>query len=151
MGYAMNFYHDQVVAGGEAGVPLPPAHRMIFVRHGRVRVGDVVLDSGDSLFAPDEMIVTSEDEWSQVWRWEIAPVSANPVRVEGMGRLSHLPMSCPLTTLNLYPGDRWLFRLDQIASQPGHVAPLHTHAGPGIRCLTIGTFNFQEGEHGMRG
>ena len=94
MGYAMNFYHDQVVAGGEAGVPLPPAHRMIFVRHGRVRVGDVVLDSGDSLFAPDEMIVTSEDEWSQVWRWEIAPVSANPVRVEGMGRLSHLPMSC---------------------------------------------------------
>ena len=56
----MNFYHDQVVAGGEAGVPLPPAHRMIFVRHGRVRVGDVVLDSGDSLFAPDEMIVTSE-------------------------------------------------------------------------------------------
>ncbi len=150
MGYAMNLYHDQVIAGAESGTPLTSAKRMIFVRHGRVRVNDVTLRAGDSLFVTDEMVTTSEDEWSQIWRWEIAPVNVAPLLMQNMGSLSHLRMASPLTTLNLYAGDRWLFRLDQIASQAGHVAPLHTHAGPGIRCVTTGTFNFQEGAHGMR-
>jgi hypothetical protein len=96
------------------------------------------------------MTVTSDHIWSQIWRWEIAPVNAAALLMKNMGCISHLRLSCPLTTLHLYPGDRWLFRLDQIASQAGHIAPLHTHAGPGIRCITVGTFNFQEGAHGMR-
>lgn len=150
MGYSMNLYHDQVIAGAESGAPLAPVHRMIFIRHGQVRVNDITLNAGDSLFVTDEMTVTSDHEWSQIWRWEIAPVNAAPLLMDSMGCLSHLRMASPLTTLNLHEGNRCLFRLDQIASEPGHVAPLHTHAGPGIRCVTMGTFNFQEGAHGMR-
>ena len=77
MGCAMNPYHGQVIAAAEP-LPLAPAHRMFFVRHGSMHVNEVALEAGDTLFAPDALTVTSTVEWFQVWRWEIALVNAAP-------------------------------------------------------------------------
>jgi quercetin dioxygenase-like cupin family protein len=40
------------------------------------------------------------------------------------------------------PGD-WLIRCDRIDFPPGGVAYLHTHPGPGIRCLLFGGIRIQ--------
>ena len=44
------------------------------------------------------------------------------------------------------PGD-WLIRCDRVDFPPGGVAYLHTHPGPGIRCLLFGSIRIEsEGE-----
>ena len=89
-------------------------------------------------------------DWSQVWRWEIAPPNQDPVLLDGGGLLSTRRMSRVITSLDMPPGSSWLFRLDRITSPPGRVADWHRHPGPGIRCLLEGTFNVQQNAESIR-
>lgn len=41
--------------------------------------------------------------------------------------------------VSLDPGTEWLMRCDRVDFPPGGVAYLHTHPGPGIRCLLAGS------------
>ena len=41
--------------------------------------------------------------------------------------------------VELDPGSDWLVRCDRVDFPPGGVAHLHTHPGPGIRCLLFGS------------
>jgi hypothetical protein len=44
--------------------------------------------------------------------------------------------------VGLAPGD-WLIRCDRVDFPPGGVAYLHTHPGPGIRCLLFGSIRIE--------
>ena len=90
------------------------------------------------------LALQSAGEWSQVWRWELAPPNAAPRLLQGDGVFSSLRMSRLITSLAMPEGTRWLFRLDQIISAAGRIADRHQHPGPGIRCLIEGTFNVQQ-------
>ena len=49
--------------------------------------------------------------------------------------------------VDLDPSVEWLIRCDRVDFPPGGVAYLHTHPGPGIRCLLHGTLRIDaEGE-----
>ena len=41
--------------------------------------------------------------------------------------------------VELDPSVEWIMRCDRVDFAPGAVAPLHTHPGPGIRCLLCGS------------
>jgi hypothetical protein len=43
----------------------------------------------------------------------------------------------------LDPGTRWLMRCDRVDFPPGGIAYLHTHPGPGIRCLLQGSIRIE--------
>ena len=43
----------------------------------------------------------------------------------------------------LDPGVQWLMRCDRVDFPPGGVAYLHTHPGPGIRCLLRGSIRIE--------
>jgi hypothetical protein len=45
--------------------------------------------------------------------------------------------------LDLDPGTKWLLRCDRVDFPPGGVAYLHTHPGPGIRCLLRGSIRIE--------
>ena len=45
--------------------------------------------------------------------------------------------------VRLDDGDGWLMRCDRIDFPPGGVAYLHTHPGPGIRCLLSGSIRIE--------
>ena len=144
MPFALNLYHDQVGAGGATASALAPAHRLLYVRHGRVEINGQLLSADAAIYCDSTVALKSAGEWSQIWRWELASPNAAPLLHDGEGVLSALRMSRVITSLAMPEGTRWLFRLDQIISAAGRIADRHQHPGPGIRCLLEGTFNVQQ-------
>ena len=144
MPYSLNLYHDQVGASGTSSSPLAAAHRLLYVRHGRVELNGELMKADDAIYCSGPLAMKSAGGWAQVWRWELALPSASPALLEGQGVLSSLRMSRVITSLAMPEGTRWLFRLDQIISAAGRIADRHQHPGPGIRCLLEGTFNVQQ-------
>ena len=144
MPFSLNFYHDQVGASGVTASPLAPAHRLLYVRHGRVEINGRTMGAGEALYCDGSLAFKSADEWSQIWRWELASPNAAPLLHEGEGVLSSLRMSRVITSLAMPEGSRWLLRLDEITTGAGRIADRHQHPGPGIRCLLEGTFNVQQ-------
>jgi hypothetical protein len=102
MPFALNFYHDQVGAGGATSSALAPAHRLLYVRHGCVEINGQVLSADAAIYCDGAVTLKSAGEWSQVWRWELAPPNAAPLLHDGEGVLSALacrgsspPWPCP--------------------------------------------------------
>jgi hypothetical protein len=144
MPFALNFYHDQVAADGASTSVLAPAHRLLYVRHGAAEINGQLMKTDEAVYCSDAVALKSAGQWSQVWRWELAPPNAAPAFHEGGGVLSQLRMSRVIANLAMLDGTRWLFRLDHITSAAGRIADRHQHPGPGIRCLLEGTFNVQQ-------
>ena len=150
MPFALNFYHDQVAASGAASAALPTAHRLLYVRHGSVEINGQTMSADAALYCDSTVTLKSAGDWSQVWRWDLAPPNAAPLLHEGAGVLSSLRMARVISTLALNAGTSWLFRLDQINTAAGRIADRHQHPGPGIRCLNEGAFNVQQDAESAR-
>lgn len=150
MPFVLNFYHDQVGAGGSTAAALAGAHRLLYVRHGRVDINGQTMAADEATYCDAALALKSAGEWSQVWRWELAAPNAAPALHDGGGILSSLRMSRVITNLAMPEGTRWLFRLDQITSAAGRIADRHQHPGPGIRCLLEGAFNVQQAVESAR-
>jgi len=144
MPYVLNLYHDQIGADGSTASALTPAHRLLYVRHGRVVINGQAMAADEATYCDGALALQSAGEWSQVWRWELALPNAAPLLHQSSDVLSSLRMSRVITSLAMEEGTRWLFRLDQIISAAGRIADRHQHPGPGIRCLLEGTFNVQQ-------
>jgi len=150
MPFALNFFHDQIVAGGSSAPALPAAHRLLYVRYGRVVINGQTLNIGEATYCEGPVTLQSAADWSQVWRWELAVPNSTPLLLDGSGVLSSLRMSRVITHLAMLDGSRWLFRLDQIIGAAGRIADRHQHPGPGIRCLLEGTFNVAQDAESAR-
>ncbi len=144
MPFSLNFYHDQVAADGSTASPLPPVHRLLYVRRGRVVINDKTMGADEAAYCDAPLQLQSAGAWSQVWRWELAAPNAPPALLQGSGVLSGLRMSRVIAGLPMLEGTRWLFRLDRIVTAAGRIADRHQHPGPGIRCLLEGAFNVQQ-------
>jgi hypothetical protein len=150
MPYALSLYHDQLSAGGATSAALPPAHRLLYVRHGSAEINGKTMSADEAIYADGELTLRATGAWSQVWRWELALPNAAPLMTQGEGVLTHLRMARIITSLNMQPGSQWLFRLDQINTPAGRIADRHQHPGPGIRCLLEGSFNVQQDAESVR-
>jgi hypothetical protein len=150
MPFSLNFYHDQIAGEGATASPLPSAHRLLYVRHGRAVINDLLVSADEASYWNGPLALKGDGAWSEVWRWELAPPDAAPQLHDGAGVLSRLKMSRVITTLGMLDGTRWLFRLDQITSAAGRIADRHQHPGPGIRCLLEGAFNVQQAAESAR-
>ena len=106
MPFALNFYHDQVGASGATASALAPAHRLLYVRHGRVEISGQVLSADAAIYCDSTVTLTSAGEWSQIWRWELEPPNAAPLLHDGEGVLSGLRMSRVITSLVMPEGSR---------------------------------------------
>ena len=148
MPFNINFYQDQVLAGGATSTPLGPLPRLLYVRDGEVAVNGRDLRAGEYAAASESCEVAGTAEWSQVWRWEVDRPNRRHTLLTGADVLTMHRMSRLITTLDMARGSEWLFRLDQITSRAGHISDPHLHPGPGIRCLLRGTFNIEQ--HGER-
>jgi hypothetical protein len=144
MPFALNFYRDQIGADGATATALRPAHRLLYVRHGRVAINDQTMSADEATYCETPVVLKSTGEWSEIWRWELALPNAPPLLHQGMGVLSSLRMARVIATLAMPEGSRWLLRLDQITSAAGRIADRHQHPGPGVRCLLEGAFNVQQ-------
>lgn len=149
MPYALNFYKDQVGADGATTEALPAAHRLVYVRYGSVLVNGRVMTRDQGAYLADAIALRSNGEWSEVWRWDLVSPSVAPLLHKGAAVFSSLRMSQIVSAIEMEAGSQWLFRLDQIVSDPGRVSNPH-RPWPGIRCLVEGAFNIHQSTETVR-
>ncbi len=114
--------------------------RAIYVTGGSISVGDKTYAYNDGLVVTGAVTVTAGDEGASLWRWDLsdaAPVDApahNALKLSGPGP-EHLEVA----------GN--FMRLDSVTFPPSGTAMLHTHQGPGIRCLREGSIRIDTEGH----
>jgi hypothetical protein len=131
----LRLYEDTLSGGGAFDAALPAMPRMIFVVHGAVTVAQRLLGDGEAWFGAGPLALTPGKAGATCWRFELAPAAGADGAARGRGVVSHEKMSARLDTL---PAGDLLMRGDSVGFPPGGCAYLHTHQGPGIRCLIEG-------------
>jgi hypothetical protein len=150
MSLALNFYHDQRGEDGGTSVALPPAHRILYVRHGRAEVNGRMMNADEGRYCDEPVALRSSVAWCEIWRWELALPNAPVTLHEGAGVLSLPKMRRIIAYFSMLNGTHWLFRLDRIITPAGGIADRHQHPGPGIRCLLEETFNVHQAAESHR-
>ena len=132
MPYEMRLFEDTLFGDEEVRFD-DPAPRAIYVSAGSISVDaeDVPLDGGVVL--TDAATLCAGGDGATVWRWE---VRSSNVDADVHGHRTTLRLAGRIDPAAI--ADELLIRLDSVAFPPGGAALLHTHQGPGIRCLREG-------------
>ena len=128
----MRLFEDTLFGGEEVRFE-DPAPRAIYVSAGSISVNgeDIPLDGGVVL--TEAAVLWAGGDGATVWRWEIR---ASDAETDAYGHRTTLRLAGRIDPAAI--ADELLIRLDSVAFPPGGTAPLHTHQGPGIRCLREG-------------
>jgi hypothetical protein len=126
---------EDTISGNVAGVRLLPLPRMIFVVHGTLTIDGRAFRDGEAWHGEGAAVLATGPDGVTCWRWELAPPGGGGSLASGPGVISLLKLNAVLDTL---PKGDLLMRGDSVAFPPGGCAYLHTHQGPGIRCLIEG-------------
>jgi len=130
------FSSDETVAD-QAGVA-----NALFVAAGQVTVGIAAIDRDDGIVVTEPRTLKAGPDGACLWRWEVVD-ALDEVRV--LASRSRLLLS---EALSAVPGlEGQLLRLDSVAFPPGGCAYLHTHQGPGIRCIIEGAIRIDSEGH----
>jgi hypothetical protein len=118
--------------------------RAIYVTAGSVKIDELELASDNGTVTLDCPTIEAGPEGASLWRWEVARKSAD---IEEIGAETCLKMAAAI-----FDGDvtaSHLLRLDSVAFPPGGCAYLHTHQGPGTRCLIEGRVRIDTDGHSV--
>jgi hypothetical protein len=130
----LRLYEDTF--GDAAGdVQLPALPRMMFVVHGSVSIAGRTFGDGEAWHGEGAMTLKAAKTGATCWRWELSSGEAAGCVIVGPAIASQEKISEALETL---PKGELLLRGDSVGFPPGGCAYLHTHQGPGIRCLIEG-------------
>jgi len=132
--------YDDVLAN-EAEMSLPARPRMLFVVHGEIVLAERALRDGEAFASEGAVHLRAGGNGANVWRWELA--ADGEVAAAGTAD-SREKLSARLDSL---PKGALLLRGDSVAFPPGGCAYLHTHQGPGIRCLIEGGIRIDTAGH----
>jgi hypothetical protein len=130
----LRLYEDTLSADGVLDAALPAMPRMVFVVHGTATIAGRAFADGEAWCGEGAISPIPGTAGVTCWRFEFAPSAASGA-ARGQGVASHEKLVAPLDTL---PAGDLLLRGDSVAFPPGGCAYLHTHQGPGIRCLIEG-------------
>ena len=134
MNPVMRLYED-TFTGSAREVTLTPLPRMIFVVHGMARIDGTRFTDGEAWHGEGAATLMPGSGGVTCWRFELAPPTGGGSIASGPGVTSLQKLTALLETL---PKGELLMRGDSVAFPPGGCAFLHTHWGPGIRCLLDG-------------
>ena len=132
MPYEMRLFEDTLFDDEEARFD-DPAPRAFYVSAGSISVDGENVPMDEGVLQTDAATVRAGADGATVWRWEVgsadecADVYARRTGLRLAGRIDPAAIA-----------DELLIRLDSVAFPPGGTALLHTHQGPGIRCLREG-------------
>jgi hypothetical protein len=130
----LRLYEDTFSADGALDGPLPAMPREVFVVHGAATIDGRTFGDGEAWFGEGALSLTPGKAGVTCWRFELTSSTADGA-ARGRGVASREKLVAPLDTL---PAGDLLMRGDSVAFPPGGCAYLHTHQGPGIRCLIEG-------------
>jgi hypothetical protein len=131
----LRLYEDTFSADAALDAGWPSMPRMVFIVHGSAMIAGRTYGDGEAWFGEGALALAPGKTGVTCWRFEFAPTSAPSGVARGHGVISHKKLAVALDTL---PAGDLLMRGDSVAFPPGGCAFLHTHRGPGIRCLLEG-------------
>ena len=132
MSYEMRLFEDTLFGGEEVRFD-DPAPRALYVSAGSVAVNGEEVPMDDGLVSTDAVTLRAGGDGATVWRWEVGSIAAD---ADAYGHRTNLRLTGTIDPAAI--ADELLIRLDSVAFPPGGTALLHTHQGPGIRCLREG-------------
>ena len=136
----LSLYED--ILSNDTTLALPARPRMLFVVHGAVTIADRGLHDGEAWHGEDAVTLGSGKTGAALWRLELSDAADGTAT--GPGVVSRQKLSARLDTL---PQGDLLLRGDSVGFPPGGCAYLHTHQGPGIRCLIEGGIRIDSAGH----
>jgi hypothetical protein len=116
------------------------AARAIYVTAGQVAAEGRVHASDEGIMTDGPVILKAGPAGASLWRWDLSNDSP-PAPPERTVALLVGPVPAHLAG----PGS--FLRLDSVSFPPGGTAMLHTHQGPGIRCLREGGIRIDTNGH----
>jgi hypothetical protein len=131
----LRLVEDVLAAGAGLSFPADGVHRVCYVVHGEIDAGGGPLRDDQAVLLSRPAEVRAGASGATVWRYELAPEAAALVSLSGQAGVTREKLRQPLA----WPvADAVLIRADSVSFPPGGCAFLHTHQGPGIRCLIDG-------------
>lgn len=141
MAFAMNLY-ELVLEAGQAASDNGAAACAIYVAAGSIQIGEDTIHRDNGIVQVGSWEVAAKEGGACLWCWEIAADAGH----QATKSPSHRQRLCePLKAVGALEGR--LLRLDSVAFPAGGCAYLHTHQGPGIRCLIEGTIRIDSEGH----
>jgi hypothetical protein len=134
-GYELRLLEDNVAAGEALTFPADSINRVLYVAHGGIVVEGQELGEDRAWHGRGAARVAAGPSGAALWCWELAPAGSAAFREQGAHGVSELKLRRRLSGAM---ADGVLIRCDSVAFPPGGCAYLHTHQGPGIRCLIEG-------------
>lgn len=131
----MRLVEDVFAADGHLALPDDGVHRVCYVVHGEMIAGGSTLRDDEAVLLSGAADLRAGQAGATVWRYEIGPAATAGVALQPAGGVTREKLRQPLA----WPvAETVLVRADSVSFPPGGCAYLHTHQGPGIRCLIDG-------------
>jgi hypothetical protein len=132
--FALRLIEDLLAPGGHLSFPADGVNRIVYVVHGAIEIARKGFSDDESWHGRGAAKVEATSIGATVWRWEFAAAQSKPAMLEQPNGTSVEKF----TRLVSLPASDILMRNDSVSFPPGGCAFLHTHQGPGIRCLIEG-------------
>jgi hypothetical protein len=143
--FVLRLIEDNLHAGTRFELPAVPINRAVYVAHGAIRIEGSEFAADTAWHGSGAAHVEAGAEGAALWRFELVPFGTTVTEIgPGQGR-SQLKLAAPLPRWPI--ADAVLIRADSVAFPPGGCAYLHTHQGPGIRCLIEGGIRIDTDGH----
>jgi hypothetical protein len=123
----LHLFEDNIAAGQEVTFSDTVA-RAIYVTAGKISTDGQDIACDDGLVADGPVTLVAGPEGASLWRWDLSDTDQQASTHRVAHKLSgSVPDALAISESFL--------RLDSVAFPPAGTAMLHTHQGPGIRCL----------------
>lgn len=133
--FEMRLVEDSLHAGAVLELPADKANRVVYVAHGTARIGAAALADDTAWTGRGAARIEAGATGAALWRFELVPAGTPSLSAQANAGTTRAKLAAPLA----WPvADAVLIRADSVAFPPGGCAYLHTHQGPGIRCLIEG-------------
>jgi hypothetical protein len=131
----LRLYEDVLSSAENVEFRLAPLPRFIFVVHGTATIDGKPVNEDEAWQGCGATTVKPGALGVTCWRWELARGDQGNAVACAPGMVTHEKLSAYLETV---PKGELLMRGDSVAFPPGGCAYLHSHQGPGVRCLVEG-------------
>jgi hypothetical protein len=125
---------DILPAAGRMTFPRDETNRVLYVVHGGIGIADRAFTDDEAWHARGGATIEAGSSGATLWRYELASLGSSAMTLAHEVGRSSLKLARPIAL----PGSEVLMRNDSVSFPAGGCAFLHTHQGPGIRCLLEG-------------
>lgn len=142
--FELRLVEDNLHGGAALELPDDMINRVVYVAHGSIETGGARHADDSAWTGRGAARIVAGPTGAALWRFELITAGSPITSAAASAGYTRHKLTAPLA----WPiADAVLFRADSVAFPPGGCAYLHTHQGPGIRCLIEGGVRIDTNGH----